>query len=103
MPYAPIVNRKEIAEAVERAARALAPTVVRIRYSFEDDWTGDPSIFFRIVLSDEAFKEDRIGKVTWDIQQLVEREVKPEEQGLHAYFNYRLVSEQAELNEPAWA
>ncbi|MBZ5624349.1 MAG: hypothetical protein LAQ69_37485 [Acidobacteriia bacterium] len=33
------VNEELIAEGLRRAERALAPDVVRIRYSFEDDWT----------------------------------------------------------------
>lgn len=55
-----IVNQQEIAQAVQRAAKALAPTVVRIRYDFGSDWTGDPSIFFRIILADEAARKAKL-------------------------------------------
>jgi hypothetical protein len=51
------VNQAQIASSVKRAEAALAPDVVRIRYSFGNDWTGDPSIFFRIVLSDDSSRK----------------------------------------------
>ena len=51
------VNRQQIEASVRRAEQALAETVVRIRHEFKDDWTGDPSIFFYIVLTDETTKE----------------------------------------------
>lgn len=97
------VNQREIEAGVQRAAQALAPAVVRIRYDFGSDWTGDPSIFFKIVLADEAAKKPRLSDTAQRISLILMREVKAEEQGLHAYFNFRSLSEQAQLNEPAWA
>ncbi len=105
MPYVPIgfVNQQDIDAAVQRATKALAPTVVRIRYDFGPDWTGDPSIFFRIVLADEAAKRPKLSDLAQTVELILLREVKVEEQGLHAYFNYRSLSEQDNLKEPAWA
>jgi hypothetical protein len=97
------VNRQKIEADVQRAAQALAPEVVRIRYSFEDDWTGDPSIFFRIVLADEVAYRPHLGEITWQIQRKIDDEVGPDEQGLNAYFNFRSLSEQADYKDPAWA
>jgi len=97
------VNQHEIAAGVQRAAAALADTVVRIRYDFGPDWTGDPSIFFRIVLTDDAAKKPKLHEIANFISQILTREVKAEEQGLHAYFNFRSASEQAQRKEPAWA
>ena len=34
--------------------RELAPDVVRIRMNVTRDWTDDPAIYFRVILSDEA-------------------------------------------------
>ena len=105
VPTAPkgLVNQKEIAQAVQRAANALAPTVVRIRYDFGSDWTGDPSIFFRIILADEAARKAKLSETAQTITLALLREVNAEEQGLHAYFNFRSLSEISKLNEPAWA
>lgn len=97
------VNQQDIDAGVQRAAHALAPTVVRIRYDFGADWTGDPSIFFRIVLTDEAAKKPKLSDIANTIALILTREVKAEEQGLHSYFNFRSASEQEQLREPAWA
>jgi hypothetical protein len=97
------INHTEVDAAVQRAAEALARTVVRIRYDFASDWTGDPSIFFRIVLTDEAAKRPKLNETANAIALILTREVKPEEHGLHTYFNYRSAAEQAKLKERAWA
>ena len=97
------MNRQQIEEGVQRAAQALAETVVRIRYEFRDDWTGDPSIFFYIVLTDEAAKRAQLLERTYAIRSVLWREVKPDEQGLNSYFNFRSLAEQNEFNDPPWA
>jgi hypothetical protein len=45
---------KEFEQKVQQAAGKFPEEVVRIRHSFGEDWSGDPAIYFRIVLSDEA-------------------------------------------------
>jgi len=105
VPFVPkgFVNQQEIEAAVQRAVHALAPGVVRIRYDIGADWTGEPSIFFRIVLADETARKPRLSETAQMVALILMREVKADEQGLHAYFNFRSLSEQAQLNEPAWA
>jgi len=105
VPFVPnvFVNQQEIAAGVQRAANALGSTVVRIRYDIGSDWTGDPSIFFRIILTDEAAKKPKLNEIANAIALILTREVKADEHGLHSYFNFRSASEQAALNEPAWA
>ena len=98
-----LVNQRDIASGVKRAEQALAPVVVRIRYSIGPDWTGDQSIFFRIILSDAASRPERLRKIVQRIESRILREVKAEELGLQTYFNFRSLSEQAELKEPSWA
>jgi hypothetical protein len=93
----------QIDSGVQKAERALAPAVVRIRYSLDSDWTGDPSIFFRIVLSDEASGKAQLSEIAHRVALAILNEVKPEELGLHSYFNFRSLSEQEQLKEPAWA
>ena len=97
------VNHKDIDAAIQRAELGLSDTVVRIRYSLGPDWTGDPSIFFHIVLTDEAAGKPKISDTAQTIAFVLMREVKPEEKGLHGYFNFRSLSEQNKINEPAWA
>jgi hypothetical protein len=97
------VNEAEIASGVKKAEAALAPDVLRIRYSLADDWTGDPSIFYRVVLSDEvASREEELGETTKRIMEAVWNEVDAGQFGRHDYFNFRSQSEQAELKDPKW-
>jgi hypothetical protein len=97
------VNQQEIEAAIERAAQALAPMVVRIRYNFGPDWEGEPSIFFRIVLSDESARKPKFSDTAQTVAVTVMNEAHTDEQGLHAYFEFRSLSDQDQINEPAWA
>jgi hypothetical protein len=97
-----LVDRAKIKAGVDRAKRALQPDVIRIMYSFAEDWTGKVSLFFRIVISDAAATPGRLGGTTQRIERKILSETKAEELGIQAYFNFRSRSEQAELREPAW-
>jgi hypothetical protein len=96
------IDQKKIAANVAKVAKALAPDVVRIRYSFEDDWRGEESMFFRIVLSNAASKPPRLFDVSRQAREMIYETVRPLEQGFEAYFNVRSVSEQATLKDPDW-
>jgi hypothetical protein len=97
------INLGEVDAGIKKAEKSLAPDVVRIRYNFAPDWSGDPSIFFRVVLSDDASRKQRLSKTAQRVALVVLNQIRAEERGLHAYFNYRSLSEQNELKEPAWA
>jgi hypothetical protein len=98
-----LVKREEIVAAVERAARALAPDVVRVQYRFGEDWTGDPSIYFGIILSDPAAsQEGRLGEISRRIEATLEDAVNVEELGLQSYSRFRSESEQAKLKDQNW-
>lgn len=86
------------------AERLLAPDVIRIRYTMGEDWSGEPAIYFRVLLSDPASDPTRLGAVTRNVQEVIERDVDPlNTWGLFPYFNFRSQSEQATMREPAWA
>ena len=97
-----LVKQRELASGVKRAEQALAPDVVRIRYSVGTDWTGEQSIFFRIILSDAVSRLERLRKIAQRVESKLLKEVKAEDLGLQTYFNFRSLSEQAELKDPAW-
>jgi hypothetical protein len=105
MPTVPSasVSQAQIASGVKRAETVLAPDVVRIRYSLGSDWTGDHSIFFRIVLSDDASRKAQLSETAQRVALTILNEVDADQLGLHSYFNFRSLSEQAEIKEPAWA
>jgi hypothetical protein len=95
------IGPEQIEPGVQRAVQALAPDVVCIRFSLEEDWTGDPSVFFRVVLSKAASREKRLGETTRRISDMITNEVKPLELGLNYYYNFRSLSEAD--RDPAWA
>ena len=97
------VKESDIADAVQAAARDLAPEVVRIRYNIGEDWTGDPAIFFRVLLSDEASKEEGLLGVMERVESRLVDELKPRDLGLFTYFNFRSKSEQDDLKEESWS
>ena len=104
MPIVPrgLVERSKIKAGVLRAERALAPDVIRIMYSFAEDGQGNISLFFRIVISDQAAAPNRLRETTQAIIAKVLREIKADELGLQTYFNFRSKSEQDILREPSW-
>jgi hypothetical protein len=98
-----VVHRAQLADAVQRAEAALRPDVVRIRYSLDEDWSGTEALFFRIVLTDKASRQDRLRDVARRVSDTITKEVQPGDFGLQAYFNFRSQSEEEGLKEPAWA
>jgi len=89
-------------EQVDLIARDLSPDVVRVRFNVGQDWSEHPALYFRVILSDEASRLDRLAGVTglvsgklFDGLQLAELEHIP-------YFRFRSDSEQAKLHETAW-
>lgn len=106
MPIVPsgIVNQTQLAKDVANAIQKLGNEVVRVRHSVGEDTSGEPSIFFRIILSDAASREDTLADVTGRIATVLFEEIRPYENwGLIPYFSFRSTSEQALRNEPEWA
>ena len=58
---------------VREIEEKLRPDVVRIRYTVGEDWTGDPGIFFRVVLADEAVTEQGFGDLPNRIRDTVSK------------------------------
>ena len=96
------IKQAEIATGTDAVAKEMAPDVVRIRYAIGEDWSGDPSIQFRVVLSDAASRGKNLFKIADRVRHRLEENVRPDEMGLIAYFNFRSKTEQDSLKEPAW-
>lgn len=97
-----IVKQAEIERRVRTLEHELAPDVVRIRHNLGEDWNGDPSIFFRVLLSDSAASEGNVWEVTDHVRRRLDRDFDFAEFGLLSYVSFRSQSEQAELGEEAW-
>jgi|SRR5580698_8927450 hypothetical protein len=106
MPMVPsgFIHQTELASEVNHAVSRLGPEVVRVRHRVGADTTGEPSIFFRIVLTDLASREETLADVTGHIASVLFDELRPYENwGLTPYFSFRSQSEQAMRNDLEWA
>ena len=98
-----VVNKTNAEKAIDKVIRKLGRDVVRVRYNLGEDWTGDPVIFFRIVLTDAAARDDKRREVTGRIMDQVFDELQPQGNwGLHPYFRFRSKTEAARINDPDW-
>jgi hypothetical protein len=97
-----VTKQSEIQAAIGQVERSLAPDVMRIRYEIGEDWSGQWAIFFRVVLSDDAAKR-RLRDVATKVARGLARQLDFPGMGVFPYHNFRSVSEQAALQEPAWA
>lgn len=97
-------QQAEFAAAVAQVERQLHPNVLHIYHRFGNDWTGEASVFFIVVLSDAASRRDQLLSVTNGVSDAIEQQVEPLEQwGVLPYFNFRSQSEQARHKEEVWA
>jgi hypothetical protein len=97
-----LTKQAEIDAAVQRVQQTVGPDVVRIRYEIGEDWSSQWAIFFRVVLTDDAARRrlrDVATKVVWELA----RQLDFPGMGVFPYHNFRSESEQATLQEPAWA
>jgi len=99
------VNQAQFAQNVNAAIGSLNPQeVARVAYSIGHDSTDDPAIFFRIVLTDAASREDRLADVTGRVASTLFHSIRPiENWGLTPYSSFRSFSEQGMRNDPEWS
>lgn len=105
MPMVPsgFVHQGELDAEIKKAILKLGPQVAHVSYSLGADSTGEPSIFFRVVLPDTAVREDTLTEITGHIATVLFDELRPiDNWGLHPYFNFRSQSEQKRRKDPAW-
>lgn len=94
-----LTQSSELSERLDGLAQSL-PGVLDLRYSVEDDWSGDPGIFFSITLSDEAADRAVLGQTSRRIRDLITERIDPMSQwGLIPYFYFRSQSEQESIQE----
>ena len=90
----------ELQARIDSLVPSLPPGIVNLRYSVDDDWSGDPAISFYITISDDAAREDVIGQTGRRIRDFIWERLDPMRQwGLIPYVNLRSQSDQAELQD----
>ena len=98
-----LVNAPQLRADVSRAKKSLGGDVVRINFEIGSDAMGFDSIFFNVVLTDEASRPARLRFVTQHVAFTLMNQLKTDENGVHAYFNFRSQSEVAGTSDPGWA
>src|ERR1700732_1829052 len=88
-PPSAVTKQSEIQAAINAVERNLAPDVVHIRYEIGEDWSGQWSIFFRVVLTDDAARR-RVRDVANKAGGGWARQLDFPSMGVFPYHNYRL-------------
>jgi hypothetical protein len=94
------MTRDHIPQQVESIAEEFSPDVERIRWSFDEDWDGQESLFFRAMVTDEVTSDrerfHRIARSLSDTLTQIFSDFAP------VYVNFRSVSECARTKEAEW-
>jgi hypothetical protein len=96
---------KDFAQRVDEVAKKFPGEVVRIRHSFSRDWDGDPAIYFRIVVTDEARRSIPLADLTGRIENALIEDLAlytSEYSIYNSYFNFRTKAEQDKSKDPQW-
>jgi hypothetical protein len=96
---------KDFAHKVDEVAKKFPAEVVRIRHSFSRDWDGDPAIYFRIVLTDEARRRLPLSQLTGRIKDALIKDLAlfTSEYSVYIpYFEFRTKAEQERSKDPQW-
>ncbi len=104
MPFVPtaLIHQRALDSAIRNVENSFSSQVVHIRRSFGEDASGAPSIFFRVLVRDEAARLVNLREFAQRISIALMNAAGTDENGLHAYFDFRSVSEQARLRDPDW-
>jgi|HubBroStandDraft_1064217.scaffolds.fasta_scaffold21043_2 hypothetical protein len=98
-----IAQASELVKKFNRLARVVIPGVEKWNYTFENDWSGDPAIFFWVIVSDEASKPENLREVKGAFMAQINNHIDlPGEWGLIPYFSFRSRSEQAKLKDAVY-
>jgi len=94
------VKRAQFEAAVAKVARRLGPDIISVTPTLDNDWSGEPAVFFLVILSDAASKRDQLLNVTTRVSDAIDRELQPlEKWGVLPYFNYNSESAQSKIDQ----
>jgi hypothetical protein len=97
------VDQAELSAQIARIEGALKPSIVRIKATLGEDTSGQPAIYFRVLLTDAASKPARLGQVSRRVRSMIVEELDPfNKWGVYPYVRFRSESEQALMNDPNW-
>ena len=96
---------KDFAQRVDEVARSFRKKFVRIRHSFSRDWDGDPAIYFKILITDEALQLHPLSELTGMIEDALIKDLElftSEYSAYIPYFEFRTRAEQDRSKDPQW-
>jgi hypothetical protein len=89
---------------VNRVTQQLRPHVIDLTFTLGNDWSGEPAVFFMVILSNAASQRDQLLRITSQVSKTIVQLVQPLEQwGVLPYFNFRSEAEQAKINQQSLA
>ncbi len=98
-----IAQPSELVKRFNQLADVVVPGVEKWRYTFENDWSGDPAVFFWVTLTDEASKPRNLQQARAAFMGAINSHVDLSgEWGLIPYFNFRSRSEQSKLKDEVY-
>ena len=99
------ISQTEVEKAVDQFIRTLGPEVVRVRYNIGTDWSGDPVLYFRVVLADSVAVDRKTFVDTAErVRASFFEQLQPlENWDLFPHFRFRSNAENAQLSDPKWA
>jgi hypothetical protein len=82
----------------------LPPEVVSVKPTLGNDWDGEPAVFFRVIVADNAVPRPQLLEFTKKISQAIIQQIRPlEEWGVLPYFDFLTQGDAARIHEPTWA
>ena len=81
------VHHKKVTSALRRVPKQFPKDVISISYRLGNDWEGEPTIFFDIVISEEARRPpyEKLGRLASRLSFALNTEVRPDEFGLRSH------------------
>jgi hypothetical protein len=98
-----LTNTPLLKDQINGIIPSLRPDVVRLNFEVGSDVMASPSVFFNIVLTDAATHPSKLRHVAQRVSLTLMYHLQTEENGIHAYFNFRSKSEASKIEDPAWA
>src|SRR5579871_4734379 len=93
-------QQADFQSAVNRAAQQLGPHIIDVTFTLGNDWSGEPAVFFMVILSNAASRKDQLLRTSTEVSNAIVQMVEPLEQwGVLPYFNFRSEAEQAKISQ----
>lgn len=97
-----IAPSKDLEKQVQEVEKKFPGEIVGIRYSVDEDWSGDPAIYFRVLLTDTASRREVLGDIVERVDRVLSDIVYLDSPDYIPYINYRNESDQEKLKDPEW-